>query len=343
MRILVWHVHGGWMDGFVRGHHDYVLPVDEERGPWGLGLAGRPWPRAVEATAEELAASGGAVDAVVLQRTEEIELVRSLTGLRPGIDVPAVFVEHNTPRGSVPETRHPLAEQTEIPIVHVTHFNALMWDSGRAPVYVIEHGVRDPGMQYTGELERLGVVVNEPARRGRVAGTDLLPMFSGAAPLDVYGMGGAKLEAATGVRPDRIAWAGDLPSGQLHPALARRRAYLHPFRWTSLGLALIEAMFLGLPVLVVGSTEAWRAVPPGAGCVSSDPGELVAAARRMVSHPEAAAEAGLAAREAALARYGLDRFHTRWDEVLAEVAGSGEQAPTPYRREPDDARKELQR
>jgi hypothetical protein len=328
MRILVWHVHGGWMDGFVRGAHEYVVPVDAERGPWGLGLAGRPWPRAVEATAEELAVRGGEIDAVVLQRTEEIGLVQSLTGLRPGIDIPAVFVEHNTPKGSVPETRHPLADQTDIPIVHVTHFNALMWDSGHAPVFVVEHGVNDPGLRYTGELERLGVAVNEPVRRRRVAGTDLLPVFSEAAPVDVFGMGGGGLEDATGLGPDRLSWAGDLPSGTLHAELARRRAYLHPFRWTSLGLALIEAMFLGLPVLVVGSTEAWRAVPPGAGCVSSDPKELLAAARRLLAHPDEAVEAGLNAREAALARYGLDRFHAAWDQVLAEVADGTRGAST---------------
>ncbi|AMM31379.1 Transferase [Sinomonas atrocyanea] len=328
MRILLWHVHGGWMDGFVRGPHRYVVPVDAEHGPWGLGLAGRPWPHAVEATAEDLASRGGEVDAVVLQRTEEIELVRSLTGLRPGVDVPAVFVEHNTPKGSVPNTRHPLADQTDIPIVHVTHFNALMWDSGRAPVFVVEHGVRDPGLGYTGELERLGVAVNEPVRRGRVAGTDLLPAFSEAAPIDVFGMGGGGLAEATGVGPDRLAWAGDLPSEALHAELARRRAYLHPFRWTSLGLALIEAMFLGLPVLVVGATEAWRAVPPEAGCVSSDPKELIAAARRLLAHPGEAAEMGHNARKAAQARYGLDRFHAAWDEVLAEAAGGTRGANT---------------
>lgn len=320
MRILLWHVHGGWTDGFVRGRHEYVLPVDDEHGPWGLGLAGRDWPSAVEATAEELAESASRIDAVVLQRPEEAELVRSLTGRRPGAGLPAVYVEHNTPRGNVPDTPHPLAQQSAIPIVHVTQFNALMWDNGQAPVYVVEHGVRDPGLLYTGELPRLGVVVNEPVRRGRVAGLDLLPLFAAEAPLDVYGMGGQGLQSATGVSEERLAWAGDLAPGPLHRELGTHRAYLHPFRWTSLGLALIEAMHLGMPVLALGSTEAWRAVPAGAGWVSSDPNELAAAARHLLSHPEAAREAGFIAREAALARYGLGRFLADWEEVLAEAA-----------------------
>jgi len=48
----------------------------------------------------------------------------------------------------------------------------------------------------------------------------------------------------------------DLPQARMHHALARRRAYLHPFRWTSLGLSLIEAMQLGMPVLALATTDA---------------------------------------------------------------------------------------
>ena len=39
-------------------------------------------------------------DVVVLQRPQEIELLHRWTGLRAGIDVPAVYVEHNTPAES---------------------------------------------------------------------------------------------------------------------------------------------------------------------------------------------------------------------------------------------------
>ena len=39
----------------------------------------------------------------------------------------------------------------ELHLAHVTHFNALLWDSGTTPVTVIEHGVIDPGRRWTGE------------------------------------------------------------------------------------------------------------------------------------------------------------------------------------------------
>ena len=55
MRILLWHVHGSWTDAFVRGRHEYLLPVLPGGGPWGLGRAGRDWPASVrEAALAEL-------------------------------------------------------------------------------------------------------------------------------------------------------------------------------------------------------------------------------------------------------------------------------------------------
>ena len=95
--------------------------------------------------------------------------------------------------------------------------------------------------------------------------------------------------------------------------------YVHPFRWTSLGLSLIEAMFLAMPVVVLAATEAPRAVPPAAGAISTDLAELHAAVRRFIRDPAAARDAGLAAREAACARYGLKRFLRDWDQLLQEV------------------------
>jgi hypothetical protein len=322
MRILLWHVHGSWTDAFVRGRHEYLLPVLPGGGPWGLGRAGRDWPASVrEVALAELDA--GSIDAVVLQRPEEAAEVTRTLGRRPGVDLPAVYVEHNTPKGDVPFTVHPLGEQRDIPIVHVTHFNELFWDSGRAPTKVIEHGIADPGYLYTGEVPELGVVVNEPVRRGRVTGTDLLPRFAAAAPLQVFGMGGDGLAEATGIPAPRLTVRGDLKTAELHRELARCRVYLHPLRWTSLGLALLEAMHLGMPVLALDTTEAGRAVPAEAGCLSTDVEELRRCARLLVNDPEEARRRGKAAREAALERYGLERFLRDWDEVLADVAPAG--------------------
>lgn len=315
MRVLHWHVHGSWSTAFVQGPHTHLVPVTPDRGADGRGRARTfPWPdNAIEVTPAELATEH--VDAVVLQRPQELVLVQQWLGRRPGRDVPAVYVEHNTPRGDVPHSRHPMADRPDIPVVHVTPFNELFWDCGRARTMVIEHGIVDPGYHYTGEVPHAGVVINEPVRRGRVTGTDLLPRFAAQAPLDVFGMAVSQLPPH-----DRIATFEDLPQVRMHAELARRRVYLHPIRWTSLGLSLLEAMHLGMPVVALATTEVSEAVPPDAGVVSTRIGLLAGALRAFVADLGLARHIGLAARAAARRRYSLDRFCTDWDRLLKEVA-----------------------
>jgi len=333
MRILVWHVHGGWMDAFVRGGHEYLIPTTPGRDAWGLGRGGRDWPAsAVEVPPASIADLDP--DVVVLQRPQELDLVRAVTGREPGRDLPAVYVEHNLPRGDVPSTVHPLADRPELTIVHVTPTNALLWDTGSTPTRVVEHGVPDPGLRWAGELEAAAVVINEPVRRGRVAGTDLLPRLARALPLTVYGIATEQLASAFPRSAGRITPAGDVPTATLHAELARHRAYAHPYRWTSLGLSLIEAMLLGMPVAVIASVETLRAVPPEAGVVSPDPADLVAELSRLAADPDRAASRGRVAREAALSRFGLPRFHADWDAVLADRVATRRRpaAPVPALR-----------
>ncbi len=309
MRVFLWHVHGAWTTAFVHGRHEYLIPVLPDRGPDGLGRARTyTWPEnAVEVTPEE--AAEAEVDVVILQRERELGGLAEvwLGGRRPGRDVPAVYVEHNAPQGRINEMRHPAADRPELLLVHVTHFNDLFWDAGTTPTRVVEHGVVDPGHRYTGELPRAAVAINEPGRRWRVTGTDLLERFARSVPVDLFGMKTGPLGGK------------DLPQAALHREMARRRVYLHPIRWTSLGLSLIEAMHLGMPVVALATTEVPEAVPSGAGVISTRLDVLEEALRRFIEDPGEARAAGEAARRYAISRYGLQRFLADWDEVLTEV------------------------
>jgi glycosyltransferase involved in cell wall biosynthesis len=318
MRILLWHVHGSWTTSFVQGDHEYVVPVLPERGPDGLGRAATwDWPNSVrEVAPEDLPAAD--VDAVVLQRPHEPDLVERWLGRRPGVDVPAVYVEHNTPlhgHPGVPDTRHPMAGQDAVPVVHVTGFNELFWDCGRAPTHVIDHGIVDPGHRYTGELAHAAVVVNDPVRRGRSVGTDLLPDVAAAGPTDVFGMRVDQLRHVPGLTTHE-----DLPQHRMHDELARRRVYVHTARWTSLGLSLLEAMHLGMPVVALSTTEVPVAVPADAGVVTTRREVLTEAVARFLADPDLAREAGRCARRHAVTHYGLGRFLTEWDDLLTKVA-----------------------
>jgi glycosyltransferase involved in cell wall biosynthesis len=162
-------------------------------------------------------------------------------------------------------------------------------------------------------------VINEASRRGRVTGTDLLPALSRALPVDLFGIGSEDAAGALRAQGADVAGIGDLPHDQLVAEVARRRVYLHPVRWTSLGLSLLEAMHLGMPVVALATTEVPEAVPPDAGVVSNRLPVLTDALQRLRRDHEEAARLGKAARAAALERFGLDRFLADWDALLAEV------------------------
>ncbi|HMC40634.1 MAG TPA: glycosyltransferase [Acidimicrobiales bacterium] len=309
MRILLWHVHGSWTTAFVQGPHTYLVPVLPDRGPDGRGRARTwDWPASVvEVSPDE--ARRADIDVMILQRPEELHhLAEGWTGRRPGSDVPAVYLEHNTPDGPTGSSVHPAADRRDVTVAHVTNFNQVFWDTGRGPTTVIEHGVVDPGHLYVGDVPHAAAVINDPGARRRATGADLLEGLRDAAPIDLFGM-----------RSEEYGGC-DLVQEELHKAMASRRVYLHPNRWTSLGLSLIEAMHIGMPIVALAATEVPEAVPEGAGVVSTRIDTLRAGLRRLVADPAEALARGQVAREAALARFGLSRFLADWNQLLQEVA-----------------------
>jgi glycosyltransferase involved in cell wall biosynthesis len=144
------------------------------------------------------------------------------------------------------------------------------------------------------------------ARRGRRLGADVFERAASQVPLDLVGMGA----------PRELA-PQDLPAFE-----ARYRLFFTPIRYTSLGLAVCEAMMLGLPVVALATTEHAVAVRDGeTGYVSCDVDELVERMRDLLADRGLAARLGEAGRARALERYGLERFAAEWTTALERAAG----------------------
>jgi hypothetical protein len=313
VRVLVWHIHGSYATALFSGPHTYLIPtIPGAPAPYDGTQPLRGWSEAVVEIAPADVATAE-VDVVVLQRPEEFELARVMLGGRvPGRDVPVVYLEHNTSRAGIEQMRHPMADRDDVLLVHVTHFNAVMYDNGGTRTRVIEHGIPDPGYRFTGEVAAAVCAINEPVRRARVTGSDLLAPLSqrSGARIDLFGiaaelMGGRDLDPVT-----------------LHVEMPKRRAYVHPHRWTSLGLTLLEAMHLGLPPVMLSTTEAAEVLPADAVVMSNDLDVLARALRQLVADPDEARERGLLARKAVQDRFALRRFLDDWDAVLAEAVAA---------------------
>jgi hypothetical protein len=173
LRILTWHVHGNYLWYLSHVAHEIVLPVKPWRPHGYGGRAGTfPWPDTVrEVPVDRLADEQ--IDAVVYQAHDHWLVDRHEVLSPAQRAVPQIVVEHDPPRQSPTDTRHPVDDPDAL-IVHVTAFNDLMWDCGRTPTTVVEHGVVVPDRaRYTGELARGITVVNGLAQRGRRLGLDV--------------------------------------------------------------------------------------------------------------------------------------------------------------------------
>ena len=131
-------------------------------------------------------------------------------------------------------------------------------------------------------------------------------------PIDLFGMDAADAARRRSTTCRRT---------RLHDEMARRRVYLHPIRWTSLGLSLIEAMHLGMPVVALATTEAPEAVPAEAGRASRRASTCCADAVRGSLHdPDARARARAAPRaRPRSSATACERFLADWDDLLEEV------------------------
>jgi glycosyltransferase involved in cell wall biosynthesis len=312
LRILTWHIHGSYLYYLAHAHHDFYLPVKPGRPEGYGGRCGTlPWPdNLVDVPAEEVRKRE--FDCILFQSRknyveDQFEILSSTQR-----KLPRIFLEHDPPRDHPTDTRH-VVNDPNVLLVHVTPFNELMWDSGKTPTRVIDHGVTPcDGVQWTGELERGLVVVNGLHSRGRRIGRDVLGRVRAEVPLDVAGMGSEKLGGL-----------GEVPHRELPAFAARYRFFFNPIRYTSMGLAVCEAMMLGMPVVGLATTEMATAIQNGvSGYVDTNVNALIAFMRHLLKDAAEARRLGEGARRRAMERFHIDRFAREWDDALASVAAA---------------------
>jgi hypothetical protein len=310
LRVLTWHAHGNYLWYLSQTQHDFYVPVKPGRPhPYG-GLAGAfPWPDNLH----EIAA-----DRVRHQRFDCVlmQLERNLTADQFELlssdqeRLPRIYLEHDPPLVHPFAQLHPV-DDPNILVVHVTPWNAMMWDSGRSPVRVIEHGVVIPGgVRWTGELARGICAINNLRVRGRRMGADVLCSARAQVPIDLVGIDAA---SAGGV--------GEVAPPELAAFQARYRFAFSPVRQTSMALAIIEAMMIGLPIVGVATCELASVVRNGeSGYVDSSLPRVLDAALGLIRDPGEARRLGNGARRVARERYNIGRFTRDWDAVLREAA-----------------------
>lgn len=312
LRILTWHVHGNYLYNLTQVPHDFYLVTDEARSGHHTGRNGSlPWGGNVyEARVEALRDMSFDVLLFQSRAAWDDEQHRVLSAAQRRL--PRIYLEHDPPQQHPTNTVHWVDDPGAL-LVHVTPFNALMWDPGRTPSRVIEHGVLPlVDARYSGERERGIVVVNNLDRRGRRLGLDIYRKAMQQVPLTLVGMGS-----------ERVGGEGEASQRELASVMARYRFFFNPIRYTSLGLAVIEAMMVGLPIVGLATTEMVTVIRSGEnGFVDTRLEPLFEAMRALLRDPGLARQWGEAARRTALERFGIERFIADWNDALRAVTGA---------------------
>lgn len=309
LKIFTWHIHGSYLYYLSQGNYDIYIPVDGTRteGYYGRGETFPFGPNVIEVDAAEV--RNMAFDCILFQseRNYLVDQHKILADWQK--ELPRVYVEHNTPEQHPTNSRHVMTDP-EITMVHVTHFNKLMWDNGGSRnVRVIEHGVCIPPVAYQGDIPRGIVVINHIQQRGRITGWDVFDEVRKHVPLDLVGMG--TLESGG---------LGEVLNPQLPEFISHYRFFFNPIRYTSFGLAVCEAMMTGMPVVALATTEYVTVIKDReCGIIDTNIDRLIEGMNALIADPAWARQLGEQAKNIATGKFGIGRFASDWENTFRQT------------------------
>jgi glycosyltransferase involved in cell wall biosynthesis len=308
IKVFSWHIHGSYLFYLSQGNFDIYIPVNEKKteGYVGRGSAFLFQDNVFEVPAEKVKELS--LDCILFQSPANYHIDQYEILSEQQRELPKVYLEHDPPREVPTDTRH-LVNDPDITLVHVTHFNQLMWDSGRTPTKVIEHGVLAPPVSYSGELNKGIVVINSLNERGRRLGLDIFEKVRKHIPLDLIGMD-----------TEKLGGLGEILHSQLPDFIRSYRFFFNPIRYTSLGLAVIEAMMAGLPVVGLATTEMTTVIRDRhSGILHTDIAYLISGMNQLLENRELATRLGAEGRKVAMERFNIGRFTENWYHLFLQV------------------------
>lgn len=305
LKVLTWHIHSSYLIYLTQTDCDFYLPFQEGK-PGYDGKGNGIWGDNVfEVPADQV--KNLDLDCIIFQSPQNYLADQYEILSEAQRNLPHIYIEHDPPQQDPTNTRHLFSDPGGL-LVHVTEFNSLMWDSGCTPTKVIRHGVflPEPSVPYSGELKRGITVVNNIMSRGRRVGLDIFLQARREIPLDIIGINAEQVGGLSSIH------VFDLAAKEPH-----YRFFFYPIRYTSLGLAVCEAMLMGLPIVALATTEMATTIENGVtGYISNNVNWLIDKMKLLLSEPALAKQLGENARIYAQQHFGIDRFADEWKQTL---------------------------
>ena len=313
IKVFTWHIHGTYLYYLSKCNITLYIPVDDkkEEGYYGRGNTFPYGENVVEVPVNMV--KDCRFDCIIFQTNKNYLADQFQIFSAEQRKLPRIYLEHDPPAKNPTEQRH-IMHDPDVLMVHVTHFNRIMWHNENCKIHVIEHGVVKPSAVYTGELEKGIVVINHLHQRGRKLGVDIFLEVSKQIPLDLIGMG-----------TKEYGGLGEVLHPQLPSFISRYRFFFNPIRYTSLGLSVCEAMLIGLPVVALATTEYVTVINNAiSGIIHTDVDYLVKNMKELLKDKALATALGAEGQKVAEERFNIERFTKEWEETIKTVINSNE-------------------
>jgi hypothetical protein len=318
IRIFTWHVHGSYLYYLSQGNFEIFIPVNDQKSegyigygttfPFGDNVHEIPVNNIRELT----------IDCILFQSPETYLKDQYEIFSDAQRQLPKIYLEHDPPQGHPTNTQHAVHDPS-VHIVHVTQFNQLMWDNNSVPSTVIDHGITYSSVNYSGDIKRGLVIINNLKERGRRLGLDIFLEARKYVPLDLIGM-----------NTEEVGGLGEVLHPRLPEFISRYRFLFNPIRYTSLGLAVLEAMMAGVPVVGMATTEMVTVITNGVtGYVHTDLRYLINKMTLLLEDKTLAGQLGAAGKQLALERFNIKRFIKDWDFLFRSLSGKPAETNTP--------------
>jgi glycosyltransferase involved in cell wall biosynthesis len=305
LKIFTWHIHGSYLYYLSQCNFDIYIPVNDKKneGYYGRGKTFLFGDNVVEVPVSQV--RNLEFDCILFQSEKNFRIDQYEILSAEQRKLPAVYLEHNAPGPYAVDSSHPLYDPTVV-LVHVTHYNELMWKNNVPMVKVIQHGITPPSHTYTGELKKGIVVINHIKERGRITGWDIFERVRNEVPIDLAGMG-----------TEQYGGLGEVLFPRLTPFTTRYRFLFNPIRHTSFGLSVCEAMMAGIPVVSLATTEYANLLTNGESAfINTDVDALIEGMKLLLNDLPLATAMGQRARAVAQEQFSMERFMREWNGVF---------------------------
>ncbi|HYK76086.1 MAG TPA: glycosyltransferase family 4 protein [Daejeonella sp.] len=306
LKVFTWPVPGCYLYFLSQGDFDLYIPVNNGlKGYYGRGEMLPYGSNIFEVPAREV--KNMHFDCILYQSSKDYLTDRYEILSDQQRNLPQIYLEHNPPTAHLANTRH-VVDDPEVMLVHVNHFNKLMWDNNNTPNCVIEPGVIGTNVSYTGAKKRGLVVIDNLSRQGRLAGLDVFLEVRKHVPLDLVGRGTQDLGL------------GEIPHSQLAEFSSRYRFFFCPARYLSLNLCLIEAMLAGIPVVGLATTGLSTVIRNGTnGFIHNNLDYLIAKMKGLLEDHKLAFRLGKEGQRTAQEKFNIQRFTADWKKLFEQV------------------------